>query len=68
MNVTEKALKELGMFKDLEPFHEAQYIKDLRFFIEFEILRHLTVRNTFSYYVLCKAYTSSGRPPYMQDE
>jgi hypothetical protein len=52
MNVTEKALKELGMFKDLEPFHEAQYIKDLRFFIEFEILHHLTVRHIFlCYYV-----------------
>jgi hypothetical protein len=47
MNVTEEALKELGMFKDLEPFHEAQYIKDLRFFIEFEILHHLTVRHIF---------------------
>jgi hypothetical protein len=50
MNTTEKAIKELGVFKDLEPFHEAQYIKDLRFFIEFQILHHLTVRHTVSCY------------------
>jgi len=58
MNVTEKALKELGMFKDMEPFHESQYIKDLRFFIEFQILHHLTVRHTLAHdhlhiYVFC---------------
>jgi len=49
MNVTEKALKELRMFKDLEPFHESQNIKDLRFFIEFHILHHLTVRHTLAH-------------------
>jgi len=54
MNITEKALKELGMFRKLEPFHEAQYIKDLRFFIEFEILHHLTVRHNFFVIILCK--------------
>jgi hypothetical protein len=50
MNTTEKAVKELGMLKDLEPFHEAQYIKNLRFFIEFEILHHLTVSHILSCY------------------
>jgi hypothetical protein len=52
MNVTEKALKELGIFRDLQPFLEAQYIKDLRFFIEFEILHHLTVKHIVSFYYL----------------